>query len=165
MEKTISKGRAEISEYAPRRTVIQISQERIKDLIGPQGKNIKNIVAVTGAKVDIDDSGKVTVFATDPQQAAKAVEMVKALTEEAEVGKIYMGTVKRLADFGAFVEILPGTDGLVHISELAHARVAQVSDVVQEGDQIPVKVLEVDRQGRIRLSRKAALPQPAAPNA
>ncbi len=162
MEKAISTSRTEISEFAPRMTLMQISQDRIKDLIGPGGKNIKAIVAATGVKIDIEDSGKVSIFSTDPSATAKAVDMVKGLTDEAEIGKIYMGTVVRIADFGAFVEIMPGTDGLVHISELAHHRVQTVNEVVQEGDQIPVKVLEIDRQGRIRLSRKAAISAPTA---
>mgnify|MGYP000960616949 CR=1 FL=1 len=161
MTKAINESKKDISKYAPRITSIQINPEKIKDLIGPGGKNIKNIVAVTGVKVDVDDKGKVNVASTDPAAAEKALEMIRQLTEEAEIGKIYMGTVVRLADFGCFVEIMPGTDGLVHISELDHKRVQYVADVVQEGDQIPVKVLDIDRQGKIRLSRRAALPAPA----
>jgi polyribonucleotide nucleotidyltransferase len=158
MKKAISTVRSQVSEFAPRFVTLQISQDRIKDLIGPGGKNIKGIVAATGVKMDIEDSGKVNIASNDPAATERAVQMVKDLTEEAEIGKIYMGTVVRIADFGCFVEIMPGTDGLVHISELAPQRVAKVTDVVQEGDQIPVKVLEIDRSGKIRLSRKAALP-------
>ncbi len=159
MEAVIKERRAEVSEYAPRFVTLKISQERIKDLIGPGGKNIKGIVAATGVKIDIDDTGTVRLASTDVAATEKAVQMVKDLTEDAEVGKVYMGTVKRIADFGAFIEILPGTDGLCHISELDHQRVNAVRDVLEEGDQVPVKVLEVDRQGKIRLSRKAAMPQ------
>ncbi len=167
MESAIKENRAELSKFAPRITSIQISQERIKDLIGPGGKNIKGIVAATGVKIDIEDSGKVNVASTDPLATEKALEMIRNLTEEAVIGKVYMGTVVRIADYGAFVEIMPGTDGLVHVSELDHTRVQSVQDIVQEGDQIPVKVLDIDRQGKIRLSRKAALPplgSSASPN-
>jgi len=160
MDKAITANRAEVSKYAPRFTTLQISQERIKDLIGPGGKNIKAIVAASGVKIDIEDSGKVNVASNDPAAVQKALEMIRGLTEEAVVGKIYMGTVVRIADCGAFVNILPGTDGLCHVSELDHNRVQFVADVVQEGDQIPVKVLEIDRQGKIRLSRKAAIGAP-----
>jgi len=162
MENAITTHKPEMSKYAPKITSVMISQERIKDLIGPGGKNIKGIVAATGVKIDIEDSGKVNIASNDPLAAAKALEMVRNLTEEAVIGKIYMGTVVRIADFGAFVEIMPGTDGLVHISELDSKRVQQVTDVVHEGDQIPVKVLDIDRQGKIRLSRKAAMGQGAS---
>jgi len=158
MEKGISKNRETVSDFAPKFITLQISQEKIKDLIGPGGKNIKGIVAATGVKIDIEDSGKVNVASTDPVATERALQMIKDLTEEAEIGKIYMGKVVRIADFGAFVEIKPGTDGLVHISELDHQRVAKVTDILQEGDEVPVKVLEIDRSGKIRLSRKAALP-------
>jgi len=165
MDKVMKIARTDISKFAPRITSLMISQERIKDLIGPGGKNIKNIVAVTGVKIDIEDSGKVNIASSDPAAAQKAIDMVHALTEEATIGKIYMGTVVRMEDYGAFVNIMPGTDGLCHISELDHKRVQYVADVVQLGDQIPVKVLDVDRQGKIKLSRKAALPVPAAAGA
>jgi polyribonucleotide nucleotidyltransferase len=158
MEKGISKTRDKVSDFAPKFITLQINQEKIKDLIGPGGKNIKGIVAATGVKIDIEDSGKVRVASTDPTATDRALKMIKDLTEEAEIGKIYMGKVVRIADFGAFVEIKPGTDGLVHISELDHKRVAKVTDVLREGDVVPVKVLEIDRSGKIRLSRKAALP-------
>jgi polyribonucleotide nucleotidyltransferase len=162
MAKGISDARKDISKYAPKITSVMISQERIKDLIGPGGKNIKNIVATTGVKIDIEDSGKVNVGSNDPKAVEKALQMIRDLTEEAEIGKVYMGTVVRIEDYGCFVTIMPGTDGLCHISELDHQRVRAVRDVVQEGDQIPVKVLEVDRSGKIRLSRKAALPAQSA---
>jgi polyribonucleotide nucleotidyltransferase len=163
MKKAITSVRSKVSDLAPRFISMMIPQEKIKDLIGPGGKNIKGIVAATGVKMDIEDSGKVNIASSDPAATDRAIQMVKDLTEDAKIGQIYMGTVVRIADFGAFVEIKPGTDGLVHISELAHQRVAKVTDVVQEGDQIPVKVLEIDRSGKIRLSRKAALPKEAQP--
>jgi polyribonucleotide nucleotidyltransferase len=162
MNAVISEKRPEVSVFAPRFVTIQISQERIKDLIGPGGKNIKSIVAATGVKIDIDDNGIVRIASTEVLATEKAIQMVKDLTEDAEIGKVYMGTVKRIADFGAFIEIMPGTDGLCHISELDHNRVNSVRDILEEGDQVPVKVLEIDRQGKIRLSRKAALPETQA---
>ncbi len=157
MEEAIAAPRSEISEYAPRILTIYVKQERIKDVIGPGGKNIKGIVLETGVKIDIDDSGKVDIASVDEEAAKKAIAMVRQLTQEAEVGKLYMGTVKKITDFGAFVEIFPGTDGLVHISQLAPERVKSVRDVLKEGDEVLVKVIEVDRAGKIRLSRKEAL--------
>jgi polyribonucleotide nucleotidyltransferase len=157
MEKGITTHRSDISEFAPRYTTLKISTEKIKDLIGPGGKNIKNIVAVTGVKVEVQDDGTVNLASADPVAMEKALQMVRDLTAEPEVGKIYMGTVEKIAEYGAFVEIMPGTTGLCHISELDAQRVKQTSDVCREGDQIPVKVLEIDRSGKIRLSRKAAL--------
>lgn len=159
MSKAIKETSSEMSAYAPRMTTVQISTERIKDLIGPGGKNIKNIIATTGVKVEVDDTGRVNVASSDPLATQKAIEMINALTAEPEIGRVYMGKVVRIADFGAFVEFMPGYDGLCHISELAHERVQAVRDVLEEGDVIPVKVLEVDRQGKVRLSRKAALPK------
>jgi len=157
MEKSIKVARDDISEYAPRFTTIKISTEKIKDLIGPGGKNIKNIIAVTGVKVEVTDDGTVNLAGSDPAAVLKALEMVKGLTASPEIGKIYMGTVEKVADYGAFVEIMPGTTGLCHISELDKGRVGRTTDICQEGDQIPVKVLEIDRSGKIRLSRRAAL--------
>jgi polyribonucleotide nucleotidyltransferase len=156
MEEAIPAPRSELSEYAPRIVTIYVKQERIKDVIGPGGKNIKGIVMETGVKIDIDDSGKVNIASADEEAAKKAIAMVKQLTQEAEVGKLYMGKVKKITDFGAFVEIFPGTDGLVHISQLAHERVKSVRDVLKEGDEVLVKVIEVDRAGKVRLSRKDA---------
>jgi polyribonucleotide nucleotidyltransferase len=123
---------------------------------------IRSIIAECGVKINVEDTGEITIAAVDEQSAQKAKDMIHRLTEEVEVGKIYLGTVRKIMDFGAFVEILPGTDGLVHISQLAHRRVQAVSEEVSEGEQILVKVLEVDRQGKIRLSRKEALPAQAA---
>jgi polyribonucleotide nucleotidyltransferase len=143
--------------HAPRIVTIKIKQDRIRDLIGPGGKTIRGIVEQTGCKIDVSDDGTVLVASADGVALQKALEHIRGLTAEAEVGKIYRGTVRRVVDFGAFVEIMPGTDGLVHISQLANERVRQVTDVVREGDVIDVKVLEVDRSGKIRLSRKEAL--------
>jgi polyribonucleotide nucleotidyltransferase len=151
--------RPEISRYAPRITVIQIRPERIKDVIGPGGKVIRDIIARTGCSVDIDDSGAVSIASANAEQVEAAIKMVKNLTQEAEIGRNYLGTVRRIAEFGAFVELFPGTDGLVHISELAEKRVENVTDVVKEGDEILVKVISVDRTGKIRLSRKEAIGQ------
>jgi polyribonucleotide nucleotidyltransferase len=136
---------------------MKIRPDRIRDLIGTGGKNIRQIVAETGVNIDVEDDGTVLIASTDLEAADRAIAMVKWLTEEAEIGRIYMGTVKKVVDFGAFVEILPGTEGLVHISQLDTKRVAKVTDVVNEGDKIPVKVIEIDSNGKIRLSRKDAL--------
>jgi polyribonucleotide nucleotidyltransferase len=160
MNAAIETPRGEISEYAPRIITMFVKPERIKDVIGPGGKNIKGIILETGCKIDIDDTGKVNIASTDDEAAQKAIAMVKSLTQDAEIGKIYMGKVKKIMDFGAFVEIFPGTEGLVHISQLAPERVANVRDILKEGDEVPVKVLEIDRAGKIRLSRKEALGQP-----
>lgn len=126
---------------------------------------IRSIIAETGVKINVEDTGDVSIAAVDEESAQKAKDMISRLTEEVEIGKVYLGTVRKIMDFGAFVEILPGTDGLVHISQLAHHRVKAVSDEVAEGDQIMVKVLEVDKQGKIRLSRKETMPAPTAPAA
>ena len=129
----------------------------MRTVIGSGGKNIRQIISETGVTIDVEDDGTVTNASSDAEAAARAVAMVKWLTEEAEVGKIYRGTVKKIVDFGAFVEILPGTEGLLHISQIAKERINKVTDVLQEGDEVMVKVLEVDKQGKIRLSRKEAL--------
>ena len=157
MREAISSPRTELSVHAPRIITIYVKQEKIKDVIGPGGKNIKGIIEKTGVKIDIDDSGKVNIASSDDEAAQKAIAMVKELTQEAEVGKIYLGKVRKIMDFGAFVEIFPGTDGLIHISQLAEERVKDVKDILREGDEVLVKVLEVDKQGKIRLSRKEAL--------
>lgn len=157
MEKGISKSRDQVVEHAPKYMVHKISPDKIRDIIGPGGKIIKELSAEFDAKIEVDDSGLVKMFALSGDLADALVEKVKAITAEAEVGATYKGTVKTIKDFGAFVEILPGTDGLVHISELDTKRVAKVTDVVKEGDVIEVKVLDVDNRGRIRLSRKALL--------
>ncbi|MBW7956786.1 MAG: polyribonucleotide nucleotidyltransferase [Deltaproteobacteria bacterium] len=157
MREAIETPRAELSAYAPRITTIYVKQERIKDVIGPGGKNIKGIILETGVKIDIDDTGKVNIASVDGAAAERAIAMVKGLTQDAEIGKVYMGKVKKVMDFGAFVEIFPGTEGLVHISQLAHERVKNVRDIVKEGDEVLVKVIDIDRDGKIRLSRKEAL--------
>ena len=157
MKETLPEPRKELSQYAPRIITMKIRPDRIRDLIGTGGKNIRQIVAETGVNIDVEDDGTVLIASTDLEAADRAIAMVKWLTEEAEIGRIYMGTVKKVVDFGAFVEILPGTEGLVHISQLDTQRVAKVPDVVKEGAQIPVKVIEIDSNGKIRLSRKDAL--------
>jgi polyribonucleotide nucleotidyltransferase len=157
MEKGITKARAQVVDHAPKYMVHKISPDKIRDIIGPGGKIIKELSAEFDAKIEVDDSGLIKIFALSGDLADALLAKVKAITAEAEVGAIYKGTVKTIKDFGAFVEILPGTDGLVHISELDIKRVAKVTDVVKEGDIIEVKVLDVDNRGRIRLSRKALL--------
>jgi polyribonucleotide nucleotidyltransferase len=157
MKAVISAPRESVSKHAPRIITFKISQDKIRDLIGPGGKVIKSIQETFKVKMDISDDGTVTIAGSDPDSLKHAVDMAQSITAKPEEGKIYRGIVKRIADFGAFVEILPGTDGLVHISQLADSRVRSVTDVVQEGDEIYVKVLEVDRQGKIRLSLKDAI--------
>lgn len=162
MAETIREPRASLSTWAPRIATIQLKTDKIGDVIGPGGKIIKNIIEQTGAKIEIDETGKVNIYSSSAESVQKAIDMIQNITQEAEVNKIYRGTVKRIMDFGAFVEIFPGTDGLVHISQLAEGRVKNVRDVLKEGDEVMVKVLEIDRQGKIKLSRKEALnhPQP-----
>jgi polyribonucleotide nucleotidyltransferase len=157
MDQTISKPRPDISPYAPRIQVLQVNPDRIRDIIGPGGRTIKRITDETGATIDIDDSGQVKIACTDQAMAQRAIEMVKSLTEDPEVGRIYNGRVKSIMNFGAFVEILPGRDGLVHISELDRKRVNRVEDVLKVGDMVLVKCIGVDEEGKIRLSRKQAL--------
>jgi polyribonucleotide nucleotidyltransferase len=158
MKEAIPAPRPELSPYAPRVIVIQINPDKIRDVIGPGGKVIRSIVAETNCKIDVDDSGRVTVMSPDQEACSKAIDRIKRLTEEAEIGQLYMSKIVRVTDFGAFAEILPGMDGLIHISQLDHKRVRKVTDVVNEGDQVLVKVIDIDKDGRIRLSRKAALP-------
>ncbi len=157
MDEVLDKPRPKLSKYAPTITVLQISPDRIRDVIGPGGKTIKKITEETGATIDIEDSGQVKVACVDAAMGRRAIEIIRALTEDPEVGRIYNGKVVRITNFGAFVEILPGRDGLVHISELEHRRVAKVEDVVREGDMVRVKVIGVDEEGKVRLSRKQAL--------
>jgi polyribonucleotide nucleotidyltransferase len=165
MAKSISKPRTEISAYAPRITTIKIRPERIKDIIGPGGKTIKDITARTGTSINIEDDGSVSIASPNQDKVEEAIKMIRGLTQEAEVGKTYLGTVRKIAEFGAFVEIFPGTDGLIHISELSDKRVKSVSDVLSEGEEVLVKVISVDRQGKIRLSRKEALAEAAGKRA
>ncbi len=157
MNAVISENRSDLSAYAPRIITIKVKVSKIGEIIGPGGKNIRNIVEVTGAKVDIDDEGTVLIASVDGEAGAKAKAMIEAIVEEAEVNKVYSGKVRRITNFGAFVEILPGTDGLLHISEIDHSRVNQVEDYLKLGDKIEVKVIAIDQEGKIRLSRKALL--------
>lgn len=157
MNKTIAAPKTELSNYAPRITTLRINPEKIGELIGPGGKNIRRIIEETGASVDIEDDGKVLITSVDAKASEMAVERIKGVTEEPEIGKIYQGKVRKIMPFGAFCEILPGTDGLVHVSELAEGFVKKVEDYVKVGDVFPVKVIGVDERGKINLSRKQAL--------
>ncbi|MBW1998470.1 MAG: polyribonucleotide nucleotidyltransferase, partial [Deltaproteobacteria bacterium] len=157
MRKTMPKPRSEVSKYAPVVTTIEIKPEKVRALIGPGGKVIREISATTEAKIDVDPDGKVVIATPDKEKSKKAVEMISNIIQDAEIGKLYLGKVVKIMDFGAFVEIFPGTDGLIHISQLDRERVAKVSDVLKEGDEVLVKVLDVDKNGKISLSRKAAL--------
>jgi polyribonucleotide nucleotidyltransferase len=157
MLEALAEPRADISPHAPRIITVKIHPDKIRDVIGPGGKVIRSIVERTGAKIDIEDDGSVKIASADEAACAEAIKIIEDLTQEAKIGKIYTGTVRKIMDFGAFVEIFPGTDGLVHISQLAEHRVQKVEDILKEGDTVPVKVLEIDRQGKIRLSRKDAL--------
>jgi len=157
MDATLDQPRSDISSHAPRIITLKVKPEKIREIIGPGGKVIRGIVEETGVKIDVQDDGTVTIASSDESGSQRAVEIVERITDEAVIGKIYKGTVRRVVDFGAFVEILPGTDGLVHISQLAPERIRRVTDVVREGDEVMVKVLDIDRQGKIKLSRKDAL--------
>ena len=157
MGKVIDAPRKELSRWAPRITAIQVNPDKIRDIIGPGGKMIRSIQDRTGTRVKVDDSGRVEVASTDQTAADKAINIIRELTQEAEIGKLYLGVVKRTVDFGAFVEIFPGTEGLIHISHLAEGRVTKTSDVVSEGDEVLVRVIDIDKMGKIRLSRKEAL--------
>jgi polyribonucleotide nucleotidyltransferase len=159
MKKVLSTARADLSPYAPRIITMQISPAKIGDVIGPKGKTIRGIQEATGARVNIDDSGLVTISAVGGEAGDRARAMVAAITTEPEVGKTYEGPVKSTTAFGAFVEILPGVEGLLHISELQHGRTEKTEDVVKKGDVVQVKLLEVDERGRMKLSRKALLPK------
>jgi polyribonucleotide nucleotidyltransferase len=157
MSQTIDAPRPEVSQYAPKSFIIEINPEKIKDVIGPGGKIIKSIQAETETRLEVEDSGKITIYASNKEQGLAAIALVRSYTQPPEINRIYKGKVVKVVEFGAFVEIHPGTDGLVHISQLALARVQRVSDVVKEGDLIEVKVLGIDKQGKIRLSRRAVL--------
>ncbi|HEX3582897.1 MAG TPA: polyribonucleotide nucleotidyltransferase [Thermoanaerobaculia bacterium] len=161
MDAALSTPRAELSEFAPRLYTIQIPKDRIRDVIGSGGKTIRWIVEETGTKIDVEDDGKVTVASTDSKSAERALDIIRGLTASPEIGKTYKGTVKRIEPYGAFVEILPGQDGLLHISEMAHTRVGQVTDLYQVGDEAEVQVVAIEPEtGKIRLSRKPLLPPP-----
>jgi polyribonucleotide nucleotidyltransferase len=157
MEHSISSPRGEMSRYAPRLYTLMISKEKIRDVIGPGGKTIRSIIEETGCQIEIGDDGKVVIASPDEPAARRAIQMIERLTEVPEVGKVYTGTVRRVEPYGAFVEIMPGTDGLVHISELAPYRVREVSDIVKDGDEMTVKVINIDEGGKVRLSRKAVI--------
>jgi polyribonucleotide nucleotidyltransferase len=161
MNEVLSSPREKVSAYAPRIYTLQIPVDKIRDVIGPGGKMIRSIIEQTGVKIDVEDTGKVNVASNDEASANKALQIIRDLTATAEVGKTYLGKVTRLADFGAFVEIIPGTDGLLHISEVAEHRIKDVRDELKEGDQVLVKVLAVEGN-RIRLSRKAILKEQRA---
>ncbi|MDA8415410.1 MAG: polyribonucleotide nucleotidyltransferase [Desulfobacteraceae bacterium] len=157
MAETLAAPRPEMSPFAPRITTIWVKTDKIRDVIGTGGKNIRNITETTGVTVDIDDTGRINIASTSKEACDLAIQMIRGLTEDAEEGRLYMGVVKKIMDFGAFVEIMPGTDGLVHISELDTARVKVVTEVLNEGDQVLVKCIGVDKNGKIKLSRKEAL--------
>jgi polyribonucleotide nucleotidyltransferase len=157
MAKTIAEPRKELSKYAPRIEIVKINPEKIGALIGPGGKNIKKLVEESGCEIDIQDDGTVNIFSVSAEGMKIAKDAIVGMSAEAEIGKIYRGKVVTVKEFGAFVEFLPGKDGLVHISELANFRVKKTEDVVKVGDEISVKCLGVDEKGRVRLSRKAAM--------
>ncbi|ACD95390.1 polyribonucleotide nucleotidyltransferase [Trichlorobacter lovleyi] len=161
MAQCLAAPREEMSAFAPRITTIWIKPDRIRDVIGTGGKTIRSITEATGVMIDIDsdNSGKINIASSDKAACDAAIQMIRGLTDEVEEGKLYMGTVKKIMEFGAFVEVLPGTDGLVHISELDETRVKNVTDILNEGDKVLVKCIGVDKQGKIKLSRKAALGQ------
>lgn len=157
MLKTLPETRNQLSEHAPRITTLHVRKEKVREVIGPGGKVIRGIVEATGVKIDIQDDGTIHIASADNQASQKAVEMIKMIVEEVEIGRVYVGKVTRIMDFGAFVEIKHGVEGLVHISQLAQHRVQKVTDEVKEGEEVTVKVIEVDRQGKIRLSRKEVM--------
>ena len=164
MSEILAGPRENLSAHAPRIFTMQIKTDKIREVIGPGGKVIRGIVEQTGVKIDIDDTGHINIASIDETSAQKAIDIIKGIVADAELGKIYMGKVKRVVDFGAFVEIFPGTEGLVHISQISDTRIAKVTDEINEGDEILVKVIEIDKTGRIRLSRKDAMKEktPAA---
>jgi polyribonucleotide nucleotidyltransferase len=157
MALTIAEPREELSEHAPRITSVRIKSDKIRDLIGPGGRMIRSLQEQTGTRITVDDSGKVDIASTSREASEKAIALIRELTQEAEIGKLYLGIVKRTVDFGAFVEIFPGTEGLVHISHLAHERVAKTTDIIREGDEVLVRVIDIDRGGKVCLSRKEVL--------
>lgn len=157
MEKAMKTPRGQLSEFAPRIQTIRIKPEKVREVIGAGGKVIKDIIAQTGVKIDIEDDGRINIASSDPVAAAKAIAIIEGICAEAEIGRVYTGLVKKILDFGAIVEVLPNTEGLLHISEIAFERIRAVTDVLKEGDKVDVKVLDIDRTGRIKLSRKATL--------
>jgi polyribonucleotide nucleotidyltransferase len=163
MAQTLAGARPDLSKWAPRITQIKVKPDQIRLIIGPGGKTIKGIIDQTGVAIDVEDDGTVNVASSDSDAVKKALDIIKGLTTEPEVGAVYKGTVSRVADFGAFIEIMPGTDGLLHVSEMAHHRVEKVTDEMKEGDAVEVKVLSMDRDGKIRLTRRELLPFPEGP--
>ncbi|PYO35634.1 MAG: polyribonucleotide nucleotidyltransferase, partial [Candidatus Rokuibacteriota bacterium] len=162
MAETIKAPRTEMSPYAPRFVTIKIRPEKIREIIGPGGKVIRGIQEKTGAKIDVEDDGKVTIFSSSSDHAQMAVDIIQDICREAELDRVYLGKVKSIKEFGAFIEIMPGTEGLLHISQIAENRIRAVADVLSEGDMVAVKVIEIDPNGKVRLSRKSALrEQPA----
>jgi polyribonucleotide nucleotidyltransferase len=157
MAEVLPEPRKGLATHAPRIFTLQVKPDKIREVIGPGGKVIKGIVEQTGVKIDINDDGNINIASIDEESAQKAIDIIKGIVEEAELGKLYTGKVKRIVDFGAFVEILPGTEGLLHISQIAERRIAKVSDELKEGEEVLVKVIEIDKMGRIRLSRKEAM--------
>jgi polyribonucleotide nucleotidyltransferase len=160
MGKALTEPRGDLSKYAPRIVTVQINPEKIGDLIGPKGKTIRGIQEETGAEISVEDTGVVTIAAVGGEAMERARQMIQALTAEPVIGETYEGTVKSTTAFGAFVEIMPGTEGLVHISELKHGRTEKTEDVVKKGDRVRVKLLDRDERGRLRLSMKALTPKP-----
>ncbi len=157
MKETMSAHRDNLSPHAPRIYTMKIKPDKIRDVIGTGGKVIRGIIEQTGAKINVEDDGTVSIASSDEAAAKEAIKIIEGIVEEAVLGKVYRGEVKRITDFGAFVEIIPGTDGLLHISQIAHRRLAKVTEELHEGDIIDVKVIEIDKTGRIRLSRKELL--------
>ena len=154
MDKEISESRSEISDKAPKAEILEINKKKIRDVIGKGGETIRGLVELTGAQIDVDDSGTVTIYGDTLESRELAIEKIKEITAEPEINKIYTGTVASIVDFGAFVTIMPGRDGLVHVSEISEERVEKVSDYFVEGEEVKVKVLDVDRQGKIKLTMK-----------
>jgi polyribonucleotide nucleotidyltransferase len=164
MNETISEPRGSISDYAPKIIYMKVNEDKIGAIIGPGGKTIKGITEATGAQVSVEDDGTVTIYCREKEKAEEAQRMIGALIEEPEVGKVYTGTVKRIMDFGAFIEFLPGKEGLCHISKLSRSHIESVTDVLEEGQTVPVKLVEIDRLGRINLSYIDAIDPDGAPS-
>ena len=160
MDKALAAPRGDLSRYAPRIVTVQIPVDKIGELIGPKGKNIRGIQDETGAELSVEDDGTVTIAAVGAESMERARQMVQAMTAEAVVGETYEGTVKTVTAFGAFIEIMPGTEALLHVSEMKHERVEKPEDVVKKGDRVTVKLIDRDERGRLRLSMKALLPRP-----
>jgi polyribonucleotide nucleotidyltransferase len=157
MHAALAAPRGDISKHAPRIITIRVPTEKIRDIIGPGGKMIRSIIERTGVKIDVEDDGRVNIASSDNEASAKAIAIIQELTATPEVDKVYLGRVERITDFGAFIEIMPGCDGLLHVSEMANYRVNDVRDELREGEQVEVKVINIDPSGKVRLSRKVIL--------